>query len=599
MEAIYYARVSTGSQSVDRQIADIKAECIKRDLHILTGFSETESGRLKVRPGLAEMERYIMMNEKIVNYVIVWELSRLGRTSKVLETIENLNAKGIGLISLKENIDTLNADKTINYSTSLLISLLTAINSYELETIQARSVSGIRDSIRAGRAVGSLNFPYGYRKEGFKKQNKLVIDKEEAKIIEKMFNLYLQGNGTQKIAEILNTEGTLTRTQKILNEYPEKLDKYSFRKRWVDGTIYSILTNPIYIGKRRIKIDSVRVEGRKTKKDIYDTIHIENLRILDDEVFYKVQKLLKSNYNKADKHTKHDYLLEPRKIVCGVCGRNFFAHKRTSKKDNTYKCISRRDKKLACNNAGINIDKIENFIQQIVLFLFEDKLEEKLDNKAMRKKIEELAKVEIERRKKLQQAQRAKLDLVKIKLKGEINENEYSMLLVEYDNDIRKLETDLDNTISQKYKLNEDYLNLKDIKALKMKFYQGTKVPKDLLNKIITKIILTKTNEYPRNVFKERTTITTKNRATKEYVTKELKKDIVMEMTIISFDKEYKFLLSQLTDKLMYYYKPNEEPLLMNMFFVDPKEPLKYAKDRINRARRFFDFVTGNNTTDN
>src|SRR5574344_2138218 len=106
-------------------------------------------------------------------------------------------------------------------------------------------------------------------------------DDDESYIVQQIFDLYLKGNGTPEICNILNKVSVPTRSG----------------KKWVDGVIYGILTNPIYIGQRRRKKSEEIIEGRKTTKKEYELIYQEQLKIIEPEVFEKVQKLLKSNYN--------------------------------------------------------------------------------------------------------------------------------------------------------------------------------------------------------------------------------------------------------------------------------------------------------------
>jgi DNA invertase Pin-like site-specific DNA recombinase len=89
MKSVCYVRVSTDIQEYDRQIEDIRKYCNEANLELVKEFSEKESGKIKIRPALTEMIEFIKLNE--VDFVVISELSRLGRTSKVLETIEFLN----------------------------------------------------------------------------------------------------------------------------------------------------------------------------------------------------------------------------------------------------------------------------------------------------------------------------------------------------------------------------------------------------------------------------------------------------------------------------------------------------------------------------
>lgn len=554
MKAIYYVRVSTGSQTVDRQIDDIKRYCILHEIELLdTDFQEIESGKMKVRPVLTEMEKYIDEHPNEIDFVIISELSRLGRTSKVLETIENLHSKKIGLISLHEKITTLDKNKLINHSSSLLIAILTSINGYELETTKYRSISGLEKSIRKGNAGGSSNYPYGYMKD---ENKKLIRNEKEVETIKLIFKLYLEGNGTQKISNILNADETiLTRTEQLKNDGLNK-SEYKFGGKWVDGTIYSILKNPIYSGwrRRRTHYDPIQKKDKVIQRPIYELLEFPYLKIIEPDEFQKVQNLLHSNYNKSNKHNVYEYLLDPKKIICGCCLRDrniirhYFPHKKEDKNDNRYMCLSRR-KKEQCSNAGINIDKLEYIIQQIILFMFEDKLIEKLDNKQLKKQIDDLSTEIPLLRKVIEKIDNNVLNIVRKEIDGELDRPQYLKMLNEYKSQKEQVLNKLNNKLETKFTLNETYNNMKDIKKLKLNFHKGNKIPKDVVNKIISNITITKQDTYPE-LFKN-------------------KQDKVLELKILSGDKEYIFLISHRENIVFYCHKNGG--FVMNKFFVNQK----------------------------
>ena len=137
IHAVAYFRVSSERQDLDRQRNDIKKECDYLGYKLVKSFEEKESGKIKERPELMAMMEYLQNNPN-VSYVIISELSRLGRTSFVLSTIEALSKLKIGLISIKERLTTLNEDKTVNATATMITGVLSSINSYELETISFR-----------------------------------------------------------------------------------------------------------------------------------------------------------------------------------------------------------------------------------------------------------------------------------------------------------------------------------------------------------------------------------------------------------------------------------------------------------------------------
>lgn len=87
-----------------------------------------------------------------------------------------------------------------------------------------------------GEYLGSYA-PYGYKKSNVQK-NKLEIDENVVQIVKKIFELYAEGNGFQKIATILDNENVTT-PSKYLGMSPQ-------RETWSSKTIRAILVNEVY-----------------------------------------------------------------------------------------------------------------------------------------------------------------------------------------------------------------------------------------------------------------------------------------------------------------------------------------------------------------
>lgn len=134
-----YARVSTESQNLDRQIDALK----RYGVDII--YTEKMTGTKKDRPELNKLLDRVTAGDVIV----VESLSRLGRSTKdLIELIELLQSKGVHLVSLKESIDT-------NTSTGkLLFTLMSAIAQFERDTIADRTREGLRSARARGRMGG-------------------------------------------------------------------------------------------------------------------------------------------------------------------------------------------------------------------------------------------------------------------------------------------------------------------------------------------------------------------------------------------------------------------------------------------------------------
>lgn len=105
-------------------------------------FVDVISGQQFERPGLSELTDHARAGDSLS----VIRLDRLGRSLKeLLETVENLKAHGIHLVSLEERIDTTSA------AGELVFHVFGAIAHFERRLISERTRDGIQETISATR----------------------------------------------------------------------------------------------------------------------------------------------------------------------------------------------------------------------------------------------------------------------------------------------------------------------------------------------------------------------------------------------------------------------------------------------------------------
>jgi site-specific DNA recombinase len=348
LTAIAFYRVSTDKQTNDRQFSDVQQYCKAYGYILLKEFQETISGasKLSQRKELCQMLEFVEANRP--KYVICSELSRLARSQDAITIIKDWTDKGVCFVSLKENIITLDANGKSNPMTDLLLSIMTALNIFELETIKYRVRSGLSKAIYEDKNWSGA-IPYGYRSV----DKKLVVYKDEAENVRMMFQKYADGWGTLKIATHLNRQDILT-----------TLGRY-----WRDQKIYKILSNPVYVGRRRWN---------------NEFLEQSELRIIDEQTFTVVAERLKGNGNTSDlnKKNKHNYLLAG-KIIC-KCGQHF-----VGQKNEKYICKSNKYAG-GCKIKQVNKEWIESQVKQELFINYGSLLD---DNK---KVIDNIASLETE-----------------------------------------------------------------------------------------------------------------------------------------------------------------------------------------------------------
>ena len=134
-----YARVSTHEQNLSLQVdALTQAGCEKI-------FEDKISGIKAERPGLNAALEFVRKGDTLV----VWRLDRLGRSLKhLIETVADLEGRGIGLRSLQEAIDTTTAGGR------LVFQIFGALAEFERNLIRERTLAGLQAARARGRKGG-------------------------------------------------------------------------------------------------------------------------------------------------------------------------------------------------------------------------------------------------------------------------------------------------------------------------------------------------------------------------------------------------------------------------------------------------------------
>jgi len=157
---IGYARVSTRDQKQDLQLDALRGAGCERV------FEETASGAKRDRPELKAAIDFMRIGDTLV----VWKLDRLARsTRQLLETVEFLEQRGIGLKIITQNIDTTSAGGR------LIFTVFSAIAEFEREIIGERTRAGLEAARSRGRKGGR---PRALSEKDLKQARALLADPE-------------------------------------------------------------------------------------------------------------------------------------------------------------------------------------------------------------------------------------------------------------------------------------------------------------------------------------------------------------------------------------------------------------------------------------
>ena len=277
------------------------------DTYIDDGWSGTSFERPDFQRMLGDIE------DRKVNMVITKDLSRLGRdyimTGHYMERY--FPEKQVRYISLLDGIDT-GVESTANDITPFRA----IMNDMYAKDISRKIKSVKRDKQRKGQFIGGKPV-YGYKMHPTEK-NKIVIDKEAAPTVRRIFGMALEGMSCRQIATQLNAEGVPTPAAYAGLPVPKS---GPYTGLWSSERISEMLQNETYIGNM-VQGRSVKL-SYKSRKCLHQArenwVVVENTHepLIDREAFEKVQVLVASR-----KHTRsrtYDFLLKGL-IFCHECG---------------------------------------------------------------------------------------------------------------------------------------------------------------------------------------------------------------------------------------------------------------------------------------
>lgn len=345
-----YTRVSTEEQKKtgislrDQEQRGIEF-CIRNGYEYEVFSDGGYSGELNIeqRPELNRLVEKLLVDPKEIDGIFVVAIDRLTRDPQVGFLLNKIFIEGnIKLFNVDGNEIDLNDENQ-----SLMMGIGFLLSSFELKILKVRIKRALERNVKDGKVMGGPFKPFGYQKGP---ENKLMIFEEESEVVKKIFQLCIEGLSTRKIADRLNEEGVPTKRSKSEKGYLTYNGEKHTQFFWRDAVIHSMLKNPLYKGERRYK------------GNIYPSPVI-----IDEERFELVQRTLSQRKNFKDTTNKHFYLLKGL-IVCPVCGMRFYGRKRVDLSDNQYICCSQRLKNF-CGNRGINIDKMNKIIWDLVINL--------------------------------------------------------------------------------------------------------------------------------------------------------------------------------------------------------------------------------------
>lgn len=462
MDVVIYARYSSHNQtecSIEGQLNECYEYAKRNNYNVIQEYIDRAKSGTK-----DDREQFLQMiadsKNGLFKGVLTYQLDRFARNrydSAIYK--KQLRDKGIRVLSARENI---NEDA----SGILMESVLEGMAEYYSVELGQKVKRGM--GINAEHCYyngGSVPLGLALRKIEIKTNGKAMIKKkytineETAPIVKKIFQMYANRETMASIIRYLNNLGCKTSQNKEFNK----------------NSIGRILNNKKYIG-------------------IYSYKEIETPggipRIIDDDLFEKVQQeLIRNGLAPARNRAKTEYLLTT-KLICGSCKEYMTGKSGTSKTGKLhtyYKC-----KNSKCNTKAIQKDYIENLVANTAQeFLTKDNID------YVSKEIVSIIKRNQDNTElKQMQDNYKKLEKNKTKIVQAIYQCDVESVRKNFYNDLANIEETIKQLSISITKEENKYINITtgEIKFFLKKLKKGSiasfRYKKTLINTLINKVLL-------------------------------------------------------------------------------------------------------------
>lgn len=435
-----------------------------------------------------------------VAVIIVKDMSRFGRDYlKVgFYTEVMFKEKGVRFIAINNGID------SSNQQDSDFTPFLNIMNEWYARDSSRKIQAIFKARMQEGKRV-SPSVPYGYRRDPDDKQH-LIIDPEPAAVVRRIFKLVLEGNGVNRIADILYADKILIPSAYAEKYYPENQHSKSFHDpiRWTNQTIIHILEKREYMGHTVLgKTISESYKTKKRRKATEDELMIfENTHeaIIDEETWNNVQRLIETK-RRPKKNGAPPCRLSGL-LYCADCGSKL-SHRYNSRNkydaDNSYGCSSYRQYTRNCTMHYIRVSVIEKLILETIREVSAYALS---NEKEFVKKVREASDVQQEAtmkeyRRRLGKAKRRHEELDDLVKKlyesfatGKIPEKHFDRLLSGYDNEQTTLEAEMQELQTGLDRYGADSVRADRFLELVKRYTDFSELTTPMLNEFIEKVVV-------------------------------------------------------------------------------------------------------------
>ena len=354
MRAIIYLRVSTeGQERGGSSLETQERECLEyaksaswTEVRIIP---DVASGASLDRPGLEQVRR--AMRDGSCDVVLAHTLDRLSR---------NQNHVGV-LLDEAEQADVKLDFAIEDFEDTAMGKFILAARAFMAETerekIVERTVRGKKERARSGRlpqATGKGCYGYTYVPATGQRE----LNPKQAPIVVRIFEEFVGGKGSSRIAEELNADGVPTFAG----------------KHWAPITVYRTLRRETYTGitiYRKTGTKMVKRPGRKHRvREVFERPESEHIvipgaspQIVSSELFKRAHALLDDPARRTQRVPSRNYPLSGR-IRCLSCGAGMVGHAANRGRYFYYRCNRRylADKDERCTARPPRTEALESAV---------------------------------------------------------------------------------------------------------------------------------------------------------------------------------------------------------------------------------------------
>ncbi len=364
-----YARVSTSSDeqytSYITQITYYQKLISENPNYIFAGVFADEGKTGTNTKHRTEFNKMITLAKQgFIDKILTKSLSRFARnTVDCLSIINDLKQHNVEVFFEKENISSLDPNIEV------VMSLYSGVAEEESRSISENVKWSNKKRFEKGIHHMNTNNILGYTKDS---EGNIIIDEKQAIIVRTIYDLYIQGYGSRKIKDHLESKGYLT---------------IKGNRVWSKSTIMGILRNEKYIGDALLQKTfkpSYQSNKRLINSGQMPQYYVENSHpaIISKTQFKQVQEIRSSRIrtysSNNDTPKKAENSIYTSFVRCTHCGKFYRIKKRTYYRTGEVtkflQCASNSVKKT-CPGKNIKVSALEALLLEKINHIINNKRE--------------------------------------------------------------------------------------------------------------------------------------------------------------------------------------------------------------------------------